>query len=145
MEPTSHLDIPAIAGLTATVTRLYLGRLESGGFHSWDLAAQWTAAGQRYLVEIDVGDAPTALTANDSTWDDSSGTASGPTQFDFWRLSASLSPTSAIRARRIGAFGQRGPWAYAYVSFTGEPLISATVRAHRGRGGRGSSHLLLGG
>ena len=73
-----------------------------------------------------MGVAPTALTANDSTWDDSSGTASGPTQFEFWRLSASLSPTTAIRARRIGAFGQRGPWAYVYVSFTGEPLISAT-------------------
>ena len=120
------LDIPAIADLTATITALYLGRLESGGFHSWDLAAQWTAAGVRYLVEIDVGSAPTSLTGADSTWNDFSGTASGPTQYDFGRLSATLSPTTAIRARRIGAFGQRGPWAYAYISFTGEPLISVT-------------------
>ena len=106
------LDIPAIAGLTATVTALYLGRLESGGFHSWDLAAAWTAVGQRYLVEIDVGEAPTSLTANDSTWDSFSGTASGPTQYEFGGLSTGLTFGTAIRARRVGAFGQRGPWSY---------------------------------
>ena len=120
------LDIPAIAGLTATVTALYLGQLESGGFHSWDLTAAWTAVGQRYLVEIDVGEAPTSLTANDSTWDSFSGTASGSTQYGFGGLSTGLTFGTAIRARRVGAFGQRGPWSYVYISFSGEPLISVT-------------------
>ena len=124
------LIIPTPAGLTATVTALHLGRLASGGFHSYDLDVAWTDPGG-YLVEIDIGSAPTSLQGADSVWGGTELQTSATTEHEFKRLSSVLTPTAAVRIRNRGAFGQHSPWTYIYFNFGGtanEPLISIVPR-----------------
>ena len=118
------VTLPTITGLIARITGLFLGRLESGEFHAWDLSVSWDAIPTQYLVEIDVGAAPTTLAGNDSTWDDVSGVYAGELGFKFLKLTAPLSPAVAVRTRLVGPLGHRGPWTYAYISFSGPPLVA---------------------
>ena len=102
------LAIPAPTDLTATVTDLHLGRLLSGGFHSYDVFVGWTEVAG-YLIEIDLGNAPTALDGSDSVWGDVELAAVTGSAHQFrsdWI--PALNPTSACRiqvSRGIRAAG----------------------------------------
>ena len=117
------LAIPAPTDLVATVTDLHLGRLESGGFHSYDVFVGWTEV-TGYLVEIDQGNAPTALDGSDSVWGDLELAAVTGSAHQFRRLVPDLNPTTAFRIRFRGAFEQRGAWTAAYIRFVGQPRLS---------------------
>ena len=121
------VDIAAPQGLTAIITGLFLGRLESGGFHTYNLEVSSTDLDTGYITEIDVGSAPTALNAADSIWGQSEDLFSGDAPHNLFHLELpALAPTTAIRARYRGNLGHGGRWGYAYIGFTGKPLVSLT-------------------
>ena len=76
------------------------------------------------MVEIDLGNAPTALDGSDSVWGDLELAAVTGSAHQFRRLDPALNPTSACRIRFRGAFEQRGAWTAAYFAYVGQPRLS---------------------
>ena len=109
-----ELDIPAPTGVSAVVTILASDILNVGGT-VYDLHVQWVGA--NYLTEIEIGFIPSADITNltGAAWGHFDG-VSGTSFHDFLLIRQAVIAGRAVRARHIGSFGQRGPWAYALYS-----------------------------